>query len=117
MPKISQCDRCQFYSHNPHLVCAVHPDGVEEKHCLDFRQKLGSSSNEELWCPQGYSWYGDELIPDCPPRLTTEEQLYLLDYHPLFTGCCPQCRYVFSEPNPSKVHWDCPECGWVDDTV
>jgi hypothetical protein len=26
--KIPDCDRCSLYAHNPHLVCAVHPDGV-----------------------------------------------------------------------------------------
>ncbi|HEY9708654.1 MAG TPA: hypothetical protein V6D48_10670 [Oculatellaceae cyanobacterium] len=23
----------------------------------------------------------------------------------------------FSPDNPPEVHWDCPKCGWVDDTV
>ncbi len=26
MSKIPDCDRCTLYAHNPHLVCAVHPD-------------------------------------------------------------------------------------------
>ncbi len=37
MPKIKQCDSCQFYSNNPHLVCAVHPQGVDTHTCIDYR--------------------------------------------------------------------------------
>ena len=29
MRKILDCDRCLFYAHNLHLVCNVHPEGVE----------------------------------------------------------------------------------------
>ena len=37
MPKISNCNcdrrvpchRCSLYAHNPYLVCAVHPDGID----------------------------------------------------------------------------------------
>ena len=42
---------------------------------------------EEQWSPQGYSWYGDELIPNRPSRYTQAEQLELLDTHPFFTLC------------------------------
>ncbi len=38
MPKIKECDRCLLYAHNPHLVCTVHPDGVDGDSCLDFRE-------------------------------------------------------------------------------
>lgn len=46
MPKIPDGDRCSLYAHNPHLVCAVHPDGVDSDkpdgmaslRCLDFRR-------------------------------------------------------------------------------
>lgn len=55
MPKIPECDRCSFNAHNPHLVCAVHPEGVEKDKCLDFR--LDSNVKiEEKWSPEGYSW-------------------------------------------------------------
>ncbi|MDL5055381.1 hypothetical protein QQ056_17765 [Oscillatoria laete-virens NRMC-F 0139] len=37
--------------------------------------------------------------------------------HPLFTGICPKCGHLFDRANPPPVHWDCPECGWVDDSV
>jgi hypothetical protein len=37
--KIHLCDSCQFYSHDPHLVCAIHPDGVDGNNCLDYRKR------------------------------------------------------------------------------
>ncbi len=55
MPKIPDCDRCSLYAHNPHLICAVHPDGVETDKCLDFRPDPNAHI-EEKWSPQGYSW-------------------------------------------------------------
>ncbi len=83
MPKILDCDRCLFYSHNPHhLICAVHPSGVEGNSCLDFRKDPNA---EELWQPQGARYIDDELVIDRsfyngveviqPPPLTTEQQL------------------------------------------
>ena len=56
MPKIPDCARCTLYAHNPHLVCAVHPDDVETDKCLDFRHDLNAHI-EEQWSPSGYSWY------------------------------------------------------------
>lgn len=38
MPKIKECASCQFYSHDPHVVCAVHPTGPDDDTCLDFRE-------------------------------------------------------------------------------
>lgn len=61
MPKIKQCDRCQFYANNPHLVCAIHPGGVETDTCLDYRLNVDYIFNEQ-WCPDGYVYYDDELI-------------------------------------------------------
>jgi rubredoxin len=116
MPKINLCDRCSLYACNPHLVCAVHPNGLDSDRCLDFRPD-SNAEIEEQWSPQGYSWYGDELISNKPSRYTQEEQLEMLDNHPFFTGFCPQCNYKFDRDNPPQVHWDCPECGWIDDSV
>ena len=116
MPKISLCDRCSLYAHNPHLVCAVHPSGVEGDRCLDFRLDPNFKA-EEQWAPEGYSWYDGELIPNRPSRYTAEEQLEILDNHPFFTGVCPQCGHEFDKSNPPLVHFDCPSCGWVDDSV
>ena len=74
-------------------------------------------TKEEQLSPIGYYWYDGELIPIEPQRLTNEERLELLDSHPLFTGVCPECGYQFPKDNLPHVHWDCPTCGWVDDSV
>jgi hypothetical protein len=117
MPKTSDCDRCQFYAHDPHLVCAVHPQGVEGK-CLDFRQDLNSQvGKDEQWSPEGYYWWDGELYPNRPVTLTPGEQLEILDSHPFFTGLCPKCGFEFDRNNLPLIHWDCPACGWVDDSV
>ncbi len=106
--KIEQCDRCLFFSRDPHLICAVHPLGVNTSNCPDFRQDPNKKEEQELWSPEGYTFYDGELIPNRPSRLTPEEQLEILDSHPLFTGVCPQCGYRFNLNNPPKIHWDCP---------
>ncbi|MGF1939472.1 MAG: hypothetical protein RM347_034895 [Nostoc sp. ChiQUE02] len=116
MPKIPHCDRCLLYSHDPHLVCAVHPAGPQGDSCLDFRLDPNAEA-EELWQPEGASYYNGELIVQPQQRLTQQQQLELLDTHSLFTGKCPQCEYEFDRDYTSRVHWDCPECGWMDDTV
>ncbi|MBP0022208.1 MAG: hypothetical protein J7647_32210 [Cyanobacteria bacterium SBLK] len=118
MPKIEQCDRCLFYSRSVHVICSIHPYGVEGNECLDFRENPNlQAEDRELWAPQGYSWYGDELVSHAPPRYTPEQQLELLDTHPFFTGICPQCGHKFDRDNLPRVHWDCPSCGWMDDTI
>lgn len=71
---------------------------------------------EKQWSPEGYSWYGDELIADRPSRYTLEEQSQILDNHPFFTGVCPQCRHRFDRDN-LPVHYDCPECEWMDESI
>jgi hypothetical protein len=35
MPKLPECDRCQLYARNPHLICAVHPAGPTADTCLE----------------------------------------------------------------------------------
>ena len=107
MPKIPDCDRCLFYGRNPHILCAVHPDGVKSHNCLDFRPDPNVDPQEQ-WCPQGYSWHGGELIPNRPSRYTQAEPLEILDTHPFFTGICPNCQFQFDQDNPPSVHWDCP---------
>ncbi|MFB2771627.1 hypothetical protein ACE1AT_20400 [Pelatocladus sp. BLCC-F211] len=139
MPKIKMCDRCLFYSHDPHVVCAVHPTGPANDTCLDFRPDpelegkqfvdfLGiGESDEEQWEPQGARYINDELVIERvtyngeeiiqpPQRWSREQQLYLLDNHPLFTGKCPACGAAMNRDYISRVHWDC-ECGWMDDSV
>jgi hypothetical protein len=58
---------------------------------------------------------GVEIIQ--PPRLTPEQQIELLDNHPLFTGTCPQCGAFFDRDYVSRVHWDCNVCNWKDDSI
>ncbi|MBD2629629.1 hypothetical protein [Trichormus variabilis] len=115
MPKILECDRCLFYSHNPHLICAVYPSGVEGNNCLDFREDPNAET-EELWQPDGATYYNEELIFQ-PPMLTPEQQIEILNTHPMFTGFCPQCGAEFERDYISRVHWDCSECGWKDDSI
>ncbi|BAY72863.1 hypothetical protein NIES23_56910 (plasmid) [Trichormus variabilis NIES-23] len=50
-----------MYSHDPHLVCAVHPSGVEGNICIDFRPNTNTQA-EELWQPEGATYYNGELI-------------------------------------------------------
>jgi hypothetical protein len=116
MPKIPDCDRCLLYAKSPHLVCAIHPSGVQTENCPDFRANPNIQS-EELWTPEGYYWYGEELIPYKRSRLTQEDRLQIAKTHPFFTGICSKCGYNFDLNNPPLVHWDCPQCGWIDDSV
>ena len=145
MPKIPSCDRCLYYSHNCHLICVPHPSGPDGDICLDFRldpeyscqrfedflglqprrgedsdepfhNPCGTNSNEQLWEPAGASYYAGELIVQPRQRWTREEQLELLDSHPMFTGRCPQCGSEIERDYRAVVHWDC-SCGWMDDTV
>ncbi|MDZ4872083.1 MAG: hypothetical protein CLLPBCKN_001471 [Chroococcidiopsis cubana SAG 39.79] len=64
-----------------------------------------------------YLNYAGELILQPQLRWTREEQMELLNWHPLFTGKCPSCKASFSKDYTARVHWDCLECGWMDDTV
>ena len=112
------CDRCSLYAHNPYVVCTVHPEGVDSDRCLDFRldSDAKDAKVEKQWSPEGYSWYGDELISNRPSRYSQSEQLEILNGHPFFTGVCPQCRHEFDKDN-MPVHFDCPNCDFIDDSV
>lgn len=56
-------------------------------------------------------------VRQAPQHLTTEQQLHLLDTHPLFTGKCPECGHTFNRDYAAIIHYDCPECGWMDDSI
>ncbi|MBD1835402.1 hypothetical protein H6F61_22630 [Cyanobacteria bacterium FACHB-472] len=125
MPKIPECNSCQLNRHNPFIVCAVHPAGPNSDCCLDFRPTAESG---ELWEPKGAKYIHDKLeleqptydgepVPMPRQRFTPEEKLELLDYHPMFTGRCPYCEMPFDMKKPPSVHWDCKQCGWLDDSV
>ena len=116
MCKFDQCQLCLFYSHDPHIVCAIHPTGPVDDNCLDFRLDPNAEAGDQ-WEPEGASYYNGELVLQPQQRLAIEQQLNLLDTHPLFTGKCPQCAYEFERDYTARVHWDCPDCGWMDDSV
>jgi hypothetical protein len=146
MQKIPECDHCMFYSHDYHIVCAIHPSGIEGDSCSNFRPDselhnkrfvdflgLGVQQqglDEELWQPEGVrfvngelvierrgSFYNGEEIIQPQQRWTPEEQLWLLDNHPLFTGACPECGDCFLQDYSQLIHFDCPSCSWKDDSI
>jgi hypothetical protein len=114
MPKILDCDRCLLYACDPHLVCAVHPAGIETDSCPDFDPDPNLEP-EELWQPVGASYYNGELVLQ-PRQLSDEERLEMLDWHPLFTGRCPNCEMPIS-PEPVRRYYDCSKCGWLDNSA
>ena len=48
--------------------------GVDTDECIDFRPDPNAEI-EEQWSLLGYTFYGDELVPNRPSRYTPEEQL------------------------------------------
>ncbi|NEZ65156.1 hypothetical protein D0962_20660 [Leptolyngbyaceae cyanobacterium CCMR0082] len=60
--------------------------------------------------------YNGEVIPSPVVRHTLEQQLALLNWHPVFTGRCPRCEMPLLQTKPPRVHWDC-SCGWMDDSI
>jgi hypothetical protein len=61
MVKVPECDRCQLYAHNPHLICTVHPTEVDSEKYPDF-QADPNAALEKLCEPVGASYYNRELI-------------------------------------------------------
>ena len=127
MPKLPECDRCHFYARSAYTVYTIHPYGVDSDNCLDFRQDPNLEP-EELWEPEGASYidlelvlersyYNGEQIKQPERKLTPEQQWQILETHPLFTGHCPSCGYRFPPHVPELIHFDCPSCGWIDDSV
>lgn len=111
----SQCDRCLYNTRNPHLPCAVHPIRITDNQCPDFKLDATLPA-PELWEPEGASYYGDELVINPVQRWTRGQQIALLDWHPMFTGRCPNCERTMLQTHPARIHWDC-ACGWRDDSV
>lgn len=113
------CKSCQLYSGSLYLPCAVHPTGPAPDGCLDFAPNAAAvvQEDDDLWFPYRPGWYAGEPVPAPSSTLKIQEQLDLLDSHPLFTGCCPECRRHFDRSNPPVVHWDCHRCGWKDNSV
>lgn len=129
-PYGSEGDRCLDFRPDPDLDGKHFVDflGLEAQQDEPYTNPYDLEPDEELWEPEGAryidgelvierSFYNGEEIIQPRQRWTKQEQLEILDTHPLFTGKCPQCRYQFERDYTARVHWDCPECGWIDDAV
>jgi len=130
MPKIPQCERCRFNARDFNLLCAIRPTGpagdtypdfevdpeLKGRRFVDFLG-LQRQAEADQWEPEGASFYNGKLILQPRQRWTQEEQLQLLEVHPLFTGRCPECGARIERDYSARVHFDCSECGWMDDFV
>ena len=81
MPKLPECDRCLLLARNPHLVCAVHPASPNTNTCLDFRADPNAAA-EELWEPEGASYYNGELILQRPAAVDTRATVRTFGHAP-----------------------------------
>ena len=126
MPKLPCCDRCIFCAHSPHLVCAIHPGGIDGASCDDFQHvlpgwtppdddPLSFYEPDEQWQPDGATYYNGELILTPEQRLSLEERWHLLDTHPVFTGRCPQCERGLAVKVPD-LSWEY-DCGWRESAL
>jgi len=83
------------------LPCTVQPIGGDTDRCLDFQEDLerrweqfsqldwvvrDENESREQWEPEGVSYYNGELILTPAQRWSWDEQMELLDWHPLLTG-------------------------------
>ncbi|WP_339374275.1 hypothetical protein [Oscillatoria nigro-viridis] len=55
---------------NPHLICAVHPTAPNTDTGIDFRENPDAEP-DELWQPEGRSYYNGELILERPAAADT----------------------------------------------
>jgi hypothetical protein len=116
MPGIPDCRRCHYFLNSPYLICGINPSGPEGSTCQDFKeseiaQADGGTKAEKQLLGGGY--YAGDWIPQPFPALTEDEQLALLDWHPQFTGRCPDCETPIAEPLEGR--WQCGHCEWADD--
>lgn len=117
-------DTCLDFSPNPELkgkrftdfLSLLQRDIEHITSSESFSNPFDLEPDEVLWEPEGASYYAGELILQPHQHWTPEEQLDLLDTHPMFTGKCPECNRQYSQAERPIVHWDC-ECGWSDDSV
>ena|GEM_PF-300517 len=116
MPKIHECDHCLLYRHKPYLICAVHPTGPNTNTCIDFRENPDAEP-EELWEPQGASYYNGELILQRPAALDTRTTVRAAGHAPTVYRPVPPCEMTYPQYETPPVHWDCSACGWSDDSV
>jgi hypothetical protein len=116
MPKVPECDRCFLYPRNPHLVCAVHPTGPNADTCPDF-QENPDAEPEELWEPEGASYYNRELILQPRQRWTRLATVRAAGYPSTIYRPISRCEMTYPQYETPPVHWDCSACGWIDDSV
>ncbi len=123
MTKLPECDRCLYCARDYHLVCAVHPTGVERDACPDFvtDPELEGKRFEDFLGLQEQTeplvtYYGGYPLVQPQQLWTAAEQLQLLEMHPLFTKRCPACGVAMEKDFQAVVYWDC-ECGWTDDSL
>jgi hypothetical protein len=109
MPKIPDCDRCQYFLNSLYLVCAINPCGPEGDTCEDF-SVIAQADTEVERQSLGGGYYLGDWIPQPFPIATVEEQTALLDWHPLFTGRCPNCETPVVET--VEGGWKCGHCEW-----
>lgn len=126
MAKIPECELCRFYVHSAYMVCVMHPEGPDTIICHHYAFEPCAVQKDE---PNPLSWHTDdgrsawqatylgEPIAQPQRSLGMDEQLALLDTHPIFTGQCPECEIPMLQTEPPRVHWDCESCGWKDDSV
>ncbi|MBD2103759.1 hypothetical protein [Leptolyngbya sp. FACHB-261] len=112
--RLPECALCLFNTGNPFLFCSVHPQGLTENTCLDFRPDPG------LPVEPGSGKFEEEQdegeLMGCEDHWAQVQKLERLNSHPMFTGQCPDCGYEFSPVMHPDVYWDCLECGWADQT-
>ena len=117
-------DTCSDFSPDPELEGKRFVDfaGLLQQNAEHFDSSESFSNpfdlepEEDLWEPEGASYYAGKLILQPEQRWTREEQLELLGTHPIFTGRCPDCHRQFAQHEKPPVHWDC-VCGSIGDTV
>jgi len=80
--KPGRSHRCLLYARNPYLVCAVHPTGSDTDTCPDF-QENPNAEPDELWEPEGASYYNGELILQRPAAVDTRATVRTFGYSPL----------------------------------
>jgi hypothetical protein len=51
-----------------------------------------------------------------PERLIQSDLWMAQPDHPIITGKCPRCQYEFLKTE-ALIHYDCPKCGWMDDSI
>jgi hypothetical protein len=101
MPKIPQCERCLFSSHDYHLVCAVHPAGPIGERCPDVRPDPNLEAKE----------HKNGFVLSCLPINYYNEVVMQSSQ-----DSCPACGAEFERDYRAVIYLDCP-CGWVDDSV